>query len=120
MASVQNWKSVEVEVLSPLLSRQCIHGKNITQARIELKKGCVIPEHRHPSEQFSHVLQGELTFRCGEQEITVHAGEVLTIPPDVPHVTIAAEDTLAIDTFSPPHRYWRDQGAALAASDRHS
>ena len=101
-----SWDSVELEQLSPLLTRQCIHSDNLTLARIVLKKGCIVPEHHHLSEQFSHILEGELIFYFGDKEVTVRGGEVLTIPSNVPHKAVAVVDTVAIDAFSPPRQDW--------------
>jgi quercetin dioxygenase-like cupin family protein len=112
MPKLHSWKSVEVEHLSPLLSRQCIHSNGITLARIVLKKGCIVPEHHHVSEQFSHILEGELTFYFGDRAITLVAGDVLTIPSNVPHKAVAVVDTIAIDAFSPPRQDWIDKDDA--------
>jgi quercetin dioxygenase-like cupin family protein len=38
----------------------------------------------------------------------VRAGEVLTIPPNLPHSALALEDTLVLDIFSPPRQDWLD------------
>lgn len=107
-----SWDTVEVEQLSPLLTRQCIHSENLTLARIVLKKGCIVPEHHHVSEQFSHILEGELKFYFGEKEVTLRAGDVLTIPSEVPHKAVAVVDTVAIDAFSPPRQDWIDKDDA--------
>ena len=112
MPKLHPWDSVELEVLSPLLTRQCIHSENLTLARIVLKKGCIVPEHHHVSEQFSHILEGELKFYFGDKEITVGAGDVLTIPSNVPHRAVAVVDTVAIDAFSPPRQDWIDKDDA--------
>jgi len=40
------------------------------------------------------------------REVTVHAGEVLFIPSNVPHRAIALEDTLDLDVFSPVRTDW--------------
>jgi quercetin dioxygenase-like cupin family protein len=112
MPKHHSWDTVEIEQLSPLLSRQCIHSENITLARIVLKKGCIVPEHHHVSEQFSHILEGELTFYFAGKEITVRAGEVLTIPANVPHKAVAVVDTVAIDAFSPRRQDWIDKDDA--------
>ena len=45
----------------------------------------------------------------GDQEVTVSAGEILTIPSNVPHRAEALEDTLDLDVFSPPRRDWIDK-----------
>ena len=45
----------------------------------------------------------------GEDEgevIDVRAGELLTIPSNVPHKAEALEDTLDLDVFNPPREDW--------------
>src|SRR5258706_1481983 len=79
------WDDVELERLNPLLQRQFIVGRDIMIARVLLKKGCIVPEHRHLNEQVTYILEGALRFTIDGREIVVHAGEVLTIPPNMPH-----------------------------------
>jgi quercetin dioxygenase-like cupin family protein len=71
-----------------------------------MKRGCLVPEHSHHHEQISHVLSGTLRFVVEGNEVVVGAGELLLIPPHVPHSAEALEDSLAIDTFSPPREDW--------------
>lgn len=100
------WDSVELEDLNPLLKRQFVVGENVMIARILLKKGCVVPLHSHHNEQVTYILEGALKFRLKGQEITVRAGEVLCIPPNVPHEAVALEDTVDLDIFNPPREDW--------------
>ena len=100
------WTSVAIEDLNPLLQRHFIVGQNIMLARVLLKKGCVVPEHSHHNEQVTYILDGALKFWIDGKEIVVHAGEVLTIPPHMPHKAEALEDTLDLDVFSPPRADW--------------
>ncbi|MFI5107231.1 MAG: cupin domain-containing protein [Terriglobales bacterium] len=100
------WKSVELEDLNPLLKRQFVVGENVMIARILLKKGCVVPLHSHHNEQVTYILEGALKFSLKDQEITVRAGEVLCIPPNVPHEAVAIEDTVDLDIFTPPREDW--------------
>ena len=100
------WNSVPVEELNPLLGRQLIVGQNIMLARVLLKKGCVVPEHSHHNEQVTHVLEGALKFWIDGRIVVVNAGEVLTIPPHMPHKAEALEDTVDMDVFSPPRADW--------------
>ena len=100
------WKSVELEDLNPLLQRHFIVGKDIMVARVLLKKGCVVPEHSHHNEQVTYVLEGALKFWIDGKVIVVNAGEVLTIPPHMPHKAEALEDTVDLDVFSPPREDW--------------
>ncbi len=100
------WKSVELEHLNPLLDRQMVVGEQIMVARVLLKKGCVVPEHSHHNEQVTYILEGALKFDIDGRQIVVHAGEVLCIPPNMPHRAEALEDTVDLDVFTPPREDW--------------
>jgi len=109
MAKLHSWKKTEVEEMNPLLTRQLITGDQVMLARIVLKKGCIVPEHHHHNEQVSSTLEGALKFTLEGREVIVHAGEVLCIPPNVPHKAEALEDTVALDVFTPPRQDWLDK-----------
>jgi unsaturated pyranuronate lyase len=100
------WSDHEMEQLNPLLARQLAVGENVMVARIVLKKGCVVPMHHHHNEQISCMLEGALRFELGGENIVVRAGEVLAIPPNLPHLAEALEDSVALDVFSPPREDW--------------
>jgi len=100
------WNSVEVEELNPLLGRQLVVGRDVMLARVLLKQGCIVPEHSHPNEQLTYILEGALKFWIDGKIIVVHAGEVLTIPPNMPHKAEALEDTVDLDIFYPPRADW--------------
>ncbi len=100
------WRTVGLEDLNPLLQRQFVVGQEIMLARVLLKKGCIVPEHSHHNEQLTYILEGALKFWVDGREIVVHAGEVLTIPPNMPHKAEAVEDTVDLDIFNPPRADW--------------
>jgi len=100
------WNSVAIEDVNPLLGRQLVVGANIMLARVLLKKGCVVPEHCHPNEQVTFILEGALKFWIQGEVIVVNAGEVLTIPSNVPHKAEALADTVDLDVFNPPRADW--------------
>ncbi len=69
----------------------------------------MVPRHQHENEQITYILEGALRFHLGAdgaQEVIVRAGEVLTIPPNLPHTAEALEDTLDVDIFDPPRQDW--------------
>lgn len=101
-----HWDEIEKEQLSPTFSRQVIHSDTMTVARVYLKKGCLVPEHSHHNEQISMIEQGALKFVLGGVEKVLRAGEVLRIPPHLPHSAEAMEDCVATDLFSPPREDW--------------
>jgi quercetin dioxygenase-like cupin family protein len=103
------WADVELEQMHPLLQRQFVVGHDIMVARVLFKKGCVVPEHSHVNEQVTYILQGALKFDIDGRQIVVSAGEVLTIPPKMPHKAEALEDTVDLDVFNPPRADWMNR-----------
>ena len=72
------------------------------QMRAELDAGSRLPEHAHPQEQIVHVIKGRLRVLVADRPQEVGAGEAFYLASNVPHGVEALEDTVVIDTFSPP------------------
>ena len=103
---VQRGKEAEREQMNPLVVRQALHGQNITIARLELKKGAVVPEHHHVIEQIANVLSGKIVFFMEGKELVVDAGESIVVPPNVPHKVEVLEDAVVYDVFAPIREDW--------------
>jgi len=101
-----NWQGIPLEKLSDQLSRQVVHTAQSTIARITLKKGAVVPMHRHVNEQVTMLQSGSLQFDLEGERFVLGAGDVLVIPPDAPHEVVALEDSEATDLFTPPREDW--------------
>jgi quercetin dioxygenase-like cupin family protein len=111
LARLYRWEDLPLECLNEDIDRRLITGTNTMIAHIYLKKGGVVPLHSHHNEQITYVLEGELEFLLGaeqDERVVVRAGEVLTIPPDLPHSARALQDTLDVDVFNPPRQDWLD------------
>ena len=100
------WKDVQREHLNPHIDREMVVGDKIMLARVLMKKGAHVPLHHHHNEQVTYILEGVLKFNVGGKEIVVRAGEVLCIPPNMPHEAWAEEDTVDLDVFNPPREDW--------------
>jgi len=110
-----------LEPVSEQLSRRLITGERVMVAHVYLKRGCIVPRHRHENEQVTYILEGALRFLVGEEgreEIVVRAGEVLHLPSNVPHEAHALEDTLDVDVFAPPRQDWLDKTDAYLRRER--
>jgi quercetin dioxygenase-like cupin family protein len=103
------WDDIATEQINATISRQYITADRVTVARFELKRGAIVPQHAHENEQVSYIISGALKFILEGRDIVVRGGEVLRIPPNVPHAAEAVEDTLAIDVFSPVRQDWIDK-----------
>jgi quercetin dioxygenase-like cupin family protein len=112
------WKDVELEHLNPLIDRQMIVGDKMMLARVLLKKGAHVPEHHHHNEQLTYILEGALKFKIDGREVVVRAGEVLCIPPHMPHEAWAVEDTVDLDVFMPPREDWLSKSDAYLRGGR--
>jgi quercetin dioxygenase-like cupin family protein len=95
-----------VEHLNPFIDRQFVSGERSMLARLILRTGCIVPMHSHENEQISYILEGALRFTLADKNIVVRAGEILVIPPHVPHSAEALQDTIDLDVFSPPRADW--------------
>jgi quercetin dioxygenase-like cupin family protein len=123
-ATLHSWDAIQLEAMSPAIDRQFLTGSQIMLARVLLKKGAHVPLHAHPNEQVAYILEGALRFALQGREVVVRAGEVLCIPPDVPHEAWALEDTVDLDVFTPPRQDWLSgqdsylrEGAAAASAN---
>jgi quercetin dioxygenase-like cupin family protein len=108
-ATHYRWDELPREELNPLIGRRLITGNDVMIAHVYLAKGAIVPRHSHHNEQVTYILEGRLRFWFGEdedEEIEVGTGEVLTIPPHLPHKAEALEDTLDVDVFTPPRADW--------------
>ncbi|WP_103027368.1 cupin domain-containing protein [Salinibacter altiplanensis] len=78
-----------------------LHGENMTVTNWEVEAGASFPEHSHPHEQISIVVEGtfELTLD-GETEV-LESGRIAVIPPDTSHSGEAVTACELIDVFSP-------------------
>lgn len=101
-----SFETMPIEHLNPLIERQFVAGERSMLARLLLRKGCLVPLHSHENEQITYILEGALKFLLQDKEIVVRAGEVLVIPPHVPHSAEALEDTVDLDVFCPPRADW--------------
>ncbi|MDP5009097.1 MAG: Rid family hydrolase [Glaciimonas sp.] len=104
-------ESLPKEQLSPLISRQYLHGTQSTFVRWEMKKGAIIPEHKHPNEQITWITKGRAEVEVEGKQYIMRAGDMIIIPPNMRHKFTFTEDTIDIDFFSPRRQDWIDGSA---------
>jgi quercetin dioxygenase-like cupin family protein len=105
------WDELPLEKVTEMVSRKIVSGTREMVAQHYLKKGALVPVHAHESEQMTYVLQGALRAIVHGDEVVVREGEILHVPPGVPHQAEAIEDTFTLDLFCPIRREWLDQPA---------
>lgn len=92
----------------PMIERRRIIGEQMMISAVVLERGFVLESHKHFNEQFVVVQRGRCVFGLGDpvsseyREVEVAAGQVLALPPNMPHSCRALEQTHILDLFSPP------------------
>lgn len=104
MQKITDIKSKEVV---PGITGHYEHGAGQTIGYIRIKKGAVLPEHSHPHEQITLILEGEFEMTIGGEKYLFTAGSVHVIPSNVPHSAVALTDCIAIDVFNPVREDYR-------------
>ena len=93
--------------LVPGYMARLIHGVQSTVSFVDITKGNKLPEHSHPHEQTTCIVEGELEMTIGGEVMVLKKGMVHVIPPNVPHSAIAYMDAKVIDFFSPARDDYR-------------
>ena len=92
---------------SPDVLRRQVHTDHIMVTVVDFTThDAAISLHHHPHEQISYVVEGKINFVLGEGEArtvdTLEAGDMVVVPPDVPHtVEVLSESARVLDCFYP-------------------
>ena len=96
-ASTEPGRWVTVPELAPLRLVDAIDFRPITTDSVmtnfvTFEPNAPAAEHHHFEQQIAIVLSGELTFTVGGETRVMHAGDVVVIPPHVPHGGVAGSE----------------------------
>ena len=101
-ALITDWSKIPIENVSEGIQRQMVVGKNVMMCRFRFAPFLVTPEHTHPHEQMTLVIQGNVKFIIEGETYIVSPGDVLHFPPHNRHgATMLDEEVILIDIFSP-------------------
>jgi quercetin dioxygenase-like cupin family protein len=110
--------AINKEKLSDKITRQYIMGSQAMLVKWTLQKGALITLHFHPNEQVTWITKGSVKVSSQGKEFIVKAGEVIIIPPNVPHEFLALEDTIDIDFFTPVREDWLNNTATYIKNNQ--
>ena len=98
-----------IDIAPGIRRRTIAHGASMYQMLAKLDAGSRMPEHKHPQEQIVHILEGRMRLIVSGVPHELEGGESFYLASNVPHGVETLEDTMVLDTFSPP----RDDYLAL-------
>jgi quercetin dioxygenase-like cupin family protein len=106
---MQQLKNITPKQLAPGLTGYYAHGKSMTLGLVEIKAGSNLPQHQHPHEQITYILEGQLDMTIDGKLSSLTAGMYYVIPSNVWHGAVAVTDCKAIDVFNPVREDYRAQ-----------
>ena len=99
----------------PGIIGRLIHTDKVTIGDFRIKAGTKLPEHQHPHEQTSTVLEGTFDFTVGGQTKRCGPGDVAVIPSNVLHSATAVTDCRVLDVFEPVRKDYLAETRRLLA-----
>ena len=92
---------VKGKVIVPGLYGRFVHGESMTLSFVDIEKGSALPEHKHPQEQITYILEGELEMVIGGEKMLLTQGMYHVIPSNTPHSAFAHTECKVLDAFHP-------------------
>jgi len=91
-----------INIVPGIQRRTITTGTTMYQMLARLEAGSQMPEHKHPQEQIVHILEGRMKLIVAGVPHELKRGESFYLAANVPHGVETIEDTMVLDTFSPP------------------
>ena len=91
--NLSRWDELPLEKITEMVARKVVASGPVMLTQAYLKKGAVVPLHRHAADVVVYVLQGALRAHIDRDDVTVREGEVLIIPANAPHQAESLDDT---------------------------
>jgi len=99
--------SLEEREMVPGYRARFVHSEPTTLANWNIQAGAPLPEHAHPHEQITNVLEGQFELTIAGQVHTAGPGTAIIIPGGVRHSGKALSDCRLLDVFYPVREEYR-------------
>jgi quercetin dioxygenase-like cupin family protein len=106
-ASILKLSELERKELLPGARARFVHSNSMTLAHWEFEAGVLLPEHSHPHEQITNVVDGEFELTIEGEPHRLEAGIVVVIAPNARHSGRAITDCRLFDVFYPVREDFR-------------
>ena len=81
--------------------RRFVIGAQVTTIIYNFKKGSNLPVHFHPTEQVTRIEKGLVETWSQGKKYLLGPGDIIIVPPNIPHKFKILEDTVMWDFQSP-------------------
>jgi len=103
MIKKMNFEDIEKIFAREGVTRQVFSGDSMMMVINTIEPYANPALHQHSQEQITYILSGDCDFTLGDEKVHMGPGDVIKVPPDVPHtLTPTGEEAIInIDVFCP-------------------
>jgi quercetin dioxygenase-like cupin family protein len=114
---VHRWTDLSIPSSIPGAATRLLPGQQLAAIHASLGPGTQVPYQSHPTEQLVHMLSGTLRIWIADEIHDVGPGDVVLIPPNVPHrgEALGPENAEYLEVLSPVEERYRAMAAAARA-----
>ncbi len=94
-------KDIEEREIVPGYRAKFVHSEDMTLAYWDVDPGAELPEHSHPHQQITNVLEGKFELTVDGDTRVLEPGMIAVIPGGVPHGGKALTPCRLLDAFHP-------------------
>ena len=102
VSTIAEAKTVEIK---PGRKRRILHTAHLMMVVFDFADGPAAqpdPPHTHPHEQVTYVAEGEILFFIAGESRRLGPGDMVAVPPDLPHtIQLLTQRARLVDTFTP-------------------
>ena len=91
----------------PGFTGRFVHSEHMTLAYWTVEAGAELPEHAHPHEQVTHMIEGQFTLTIDGETETLGPGCVGMVPSNARHSGKALTPCRIMDVFYPVREDYR-------------
>ena len=106
-ASILKLSELELKELLPGARARFVHSDNMTLSHFEFEAGVLLPEHSHPHEQITNILDGVFELTIEGEPHRLETEMVAVIPPNARHSGKAITNCRLFDVFYPVREDFR-------------
>jgi quercetin dioxygenase-like cupin family protein len=103
----QHSKSTPIEMFPGITRYTLITTEKLMICEFNFNAGTEIPSHAHPHEQVGYVVSGKVIMTIDGKDYELTAGDSYAAPSGITHSARIVDDTIIIDTFSPPREDYK-------------
>jgi len=89
------------DTLLGILQKTLAYGQKTLMVEFRLRKGAVLPIHKHPHEQTGYLVSGRMDLTIGQETRRLGPGDSWCVPGNTEHGARPIEDSVAVEVFSP-------------------